>query len=129
MAWEGAKGIESPVGEGVEGVGLSWLSSSIFSFSVFMYVLCDVLHRSCLLGSFVTFCDVLFMFILRTQRKRVEIKMDTIFEHPVFDSTREKMKRLKETFGKALCTCFKCGATMFFLFQNRSGLPMKERLY
>ena len=71
MVWEGVGGVRSPVEEevggiveDVEGVDLSvgegvgsWLSSSIFSFSLFMYVSCDYLPRSCLLGSFVTFSD------------------------------------------------------------------------
>ena len=73
MAWKEVEGIELPVDEKVEGVELpveeevegvelpvgegvsSWLSSSIFSFNLFMYVSCDFLPRSCLLGSFVTF--------------------------------------------------------------------------
>ena len=45
MVWGGLEGVELPVEEGVEGVGLSiaegvgsWLSSSIFSFNLFMYV-------------------------------------------------------------------------------------------
>ena len=63
----GVEGVELPVGEGVEGVeeGVekvgSWLSFSIFSFSLFMYVSYDFLSHSCLLGSFVTFWDVLSM--------------------------------------------------------------------
>ena len=73
--------------------GGSWVSSCIFYFSLFVYVSCNFLPRSCLLRSFVTFCDVLSMFILRVQRKRVGASLDPIFEHPVFDSAREKMKR------------------------------------
>ena len=68
--------VELPKEEEVEGVGLSvgegvgsWLSSSIFSFSLFMYVSCDFLPCSCLLGSFVTFSDVLSMFILSKNGK------------------------------------------------------------
>ena len=75
MVWEGVEGMESPVEEevggveeGVRGVDLSvregvgrWLSSSIFSFSLFTYVSCDFLPRSCLSRSFVTFYDVLSM--------------------------------------------------------------------
>ena len=74
--WEGVEGIELPVEEEVEAVGLSigegvgsWLSSSIFSFNLFMYVSCDFLPRSCLLGSFVTFPDVLSVFILSKREK------------------------------------------------------------
>ena len=70
MVWGGVEGVELSVEEEVEGVGLSvgegvgsWLSSSIFSFNLFMYVSCDFLPRSWLLGSFVTFSNVLSMFI------------------------------------------------------------------
>ena len=90
MVWEGVEGVASPVEErvggvedGVESVGLSvgegvdsWVSSCIFYFSLFVYVLCNFLPRSCLLKSFVTFCDVLSMFILRVQRKRVGTSME-----------------------------------------------------
>ena len=83
MAGEGVEGVGSPVEEEVrgveegvervrlsvrEGIG-SWLSSSIFSFSLFMKVSCDVLPRSCLLGSFVTLSDVLSMFSLSKNGK------------------------------------------------------------
>ena len=68
--------VELPKEEEVEGVDLSvwegvgsWLSSSIFSFSLSMYVSCDFLPRSCLLGSFVTFSDILSMFILTKSGK------------------------------------------------------------
>ena len=54
----GGVGVELPIGEGVG----SWLSSSICSFNLFMYVSCNFLPRSCILGSFVTFCDVLSKF-------------------------------------------------------------------
>ena len=47
--------------------------------------------------------------------------MDPIFEYPVFDSAREKMKRfirhlekLQETFENSLYTCFKCGSNNVF---------------
>ena len=47
--------------------------------------------------------------------------MGPIFEHSVFDSAREKMKRFirqlenpKETFEKSLRTCFKCGSNNLF---------------
>ena len=47
--------------------------------------------------------------------------MDPIFEHPVFDSAREKMKRfirqlekLQEAFENLLYTCFKCGSNNIF---------------
>ena len=71
MVWEGVKGLELSVEEEVESVGLSvgegvgsWLSSSIFYFNLLMYISCDFLSRSCLSGSFVTFSDVLSIFIL-----------------------------------------------------------------
>ena len=47
--------------------------------------------------------------------------MDPIFEHPVFDSAMEKVKRVirhfekpQETFENSLCTCFKCGSNNVF---------------
>ena len=62
--------------------------------------------------------------------------MDPIFEHLVFDSSREKMKRFirqLEKHRKPLkthCTLVSyVEAVMFFLLQNRSGLLTKERLY
>ena len=83
MPWKRVEGVGSPVQEvvggveeGVEGVGPSvvegvgsWLSYIIFSFSLFMYVSCDFLHRSCLLGSFVTSSDAFSMFILSKNGK------------------------------------------------------------
>ena len=56
--------IELPVEEGIDS------SSSIFSFILFMYVSYDFLPRCCILGSFVTFCDVLSVFILRYTLKK-----------------------------------------------------------
>ena len=47
--------------------------------------------------------------------------MDPIFEHPVFDSTREKTKRVirqlekpREALENSLHTCFKCGGNKIF---------------
>ena len=47
--------------------------------------------------------------------------MDPIFEHPVFDSAREKMKRFirqleksQESLENSLYTCFKCGSNNVF---------------
>ena len=61
------------------------------------------------------------MFILRYKEKRVEARMDPIFEHPVFDCAREKMKRFikqlekpQETLENPLYTCFKCGSNKIF---------------
>ena len=82
MVSEGVVGVRLPVEEGVggveervEGVYLSVGEGAVgyllvfFSFSLFMYVSYDFLLRSYLLGSFVIFCDVLSMFILRYKRK------------------------------------------------------------
>ena len=90
MVWEGVEGIGSPVEEevggveeGVKGVDLSVeegvasrLSSSFFSFSLFMYVSCHFLPRSCLLGSFVTFSGVFAMFILSKKFARFRVRPD-----------------------------------------------------
>ena len=47
--------------------------------------------------------------------------MDPVFEHPVFDSAREKMKRFIRQLEKSqgalenlLYTCFKCGSSNVF---------------
>ena len=47
--------------------------------------------------------------------------MDPIFEHPIFDSGREKMKRFirhleksEKVLEKLLYTCFKCGSNNVF---------------
>ena len=47
--------------------------------------------------------------------------MDPIFEHPVFDSAREKMKHFitqlekpQEAFSGSLYTCFKCESNNIF---------------
>ena len=47
--------------------------------------------------------------------------MDPIFEHPIFDSARDKMKRFirqfeksQEAFENSLYTCFKCGSNNIF---------------
>ena len=47
--------------------------------------------------------------------------MDSIFEHPVFASAREKMKcfirqlvKAQETFENSLYACFKCGSIKIF---------------
>ena len=73
---EDVEGVELSVEEEVEDVGLcvgeevdSWLSFSIFSFNLLMYVPYDFLLRSCLPESFVTFCGVLAMFILGYKSK------------------------------------------------------------
>ena len=58
------KGVGSHVEEDVEDVG-DWLSSSIFSFSLFMRVSYDFLPCSTLLGSFIAFFDVFSMFYFK----------------------------------------------------------------
>ena len=47
--------------------------------------------------------------------------MDPIFEHPVFDSAKEKMKRfirqiekLQEPPENSMYTCFRCGSSNIF---------------
>ena len=47
--------------------------------------------------------------------------MDPIYEHPVFDSAKEKVKRAleqlkkpQETFDNSLYACFKCGSNNVF---------------
>ena len=66
-----------------------------------MYVSCDFLPRSCLLGSFVTFFHVLSMFYFKQKgKKKLKEKMDPIFEHPVFDSAKEKFQRAVEQLKK-----------------------------
>ena len=47
--------------------------------------------------------------------------MDPIFEHPIFNLAREKMKRAMEqlekprqAFSNSLYTCFKCGSNNVF---------------
>ena len=55
------------------------------------------------------------------KEKKVEREMDPIFQHPVFDSAREKVKYVikqlekpQETFEGSLYTCFKCGSNKIF---------------
>ena len=76
------------------------------------------------------------MFILGYKRKKFERKMHPIFEHPVFDSAREKVKRVVKLLEKpqeALedsCTLVSnVGATRYFPSQNRLGLLMRKRPY
>ena len=58
---------------------------------------------------------------LRTQGKNVERKMDSFFEHRIFDKAREKvlsfirqLEKPEETFESSLYTCFKCGSNKIF---------------
>ena len=53
--------------------------------------------------------------------KKVKTYRDPIFEHPVFDSTRERVKcvikqyeKPQEALEKSLYTCFKCGSSNIF---------------
>ena len=57
-----------------------------------------------------------FLFI-----QKINKNMDPIFEHPVFDSARERTKRfirqlekLQEAFENSLYFCFKCGSNNLF---------------
>ena len=45
----------------------------------------------------------------KVQRKRVEINMDLIPEHPVFE-----LEKLQEPLENSLYTCFKCGSHKIF---------------
>ena len=61
------------------------------------------------------------MLFFKEQRKRVETSIDPICEHPVFDSAREKLKRVirqlekeQEALENSLYTCFKCGSNKIF---------------
>ena len=65
---------------------------------------------------------------------KVERKMDPIFEHPVFDSAREKVKRairqLEKPPVKIYCTLVSnVVATRYFPSQSRLSLLMRERPY
>ena len=51
----------------------------------------------------------------------VKMNVDSIFEHPVFDSATESVKcvirqleKPQKTFENSLCTCFKCGSNNVF---------------
>ena len=61
------------------------------------------------------------MFIFRYKEKNLKQNVDPIFEHPVFDSAREKVKcvirqleKPRETFEKSLYSCFKCASNNVF---------------
>ena len=61
------------------------------------------------------------MFTLRYKEKKLKQNMDLIFEHPVFDSAKERVKcvirqleKPQETFEKSLYSCFKCGRNNVF---------------
>ena len=61
--------------------------------------------------------------------------MDSIFEHPVFDSAREKLKRVirqleksQETFENLLHTCFKCGRNKIFSIEKQVRSAAREHL-
>ena len=84
MPWEGVEGVGSPVQEmvggveeGVEGVGPSVVEGiGSFGYLLLFFLLASsclsrviFLHGSCLLGSFLTFSDVLSMFILSKNGK------------------------------------------------------------
>ena len=61
------------------------------------------------------------MFILRYKEKKVGTNMDLIFEHPDFDSARERVKcvikqleKRQEAPENSFYTCFKCGDNNIF---------------
>ena len=67
------------------------------------------------------------MFILRYKENKVETNMDPIFEHPVFHSAREKMKRFirqleksRETFENSMYICFKCSSNNIFFVAKQA---------
>ena len=76
VVWEGVEGVQLPVKKGAlsvgEGVG-NWSSSSICSYSLFMYVSFDFLPCSYLLGYFETFCDV-FPCLFEARMEKVNKK-------------------------------------------------------
>ena len=54
-------------------------------------------------------------------KENKQANMDPIFEQPIFDSAREKMKRFirqleksQENFENSFYTCFKCGGNNIF---------------
>ena len=62
--------------------------------------------------------------------------MDPLFQHPVFDSVRKKVKHAMRQLEKpperlenSLYTCFKCESKDIFYRKNRSALLMRERPY
>ena len=66
---------------------------------------------------FVLACPLGYLLFIQ----KVKRKMNPIFEHPVFDSAREKVKRFirqlekpKETFENLLYACLKCASNNFF---------------
>ena len=59
---------------------------------------------------------------------KVKRKMGPIFEHPIFDSAREKVKRVirqlkksQEALENSLYTCFKCGGSKIFSIARQSA--------
>ena len=61
--------------------------------------------------------------------------MDPIFEHPVLDSAREKMKHFIRQLEKSqdpwktrCALVLNVGTTIYFLLQNRSGLLMRKHV-
>ena len=66
-------------------------------------------------------CFSLSILVLRHKEKKVETNMDPIFEYPVFDWAREKMKRYitqlekpQKALENSLYTCFKRGSNKIF---------------
>ena len=100
--------------------------------SSFFSLLPSFLFNTKSTGIFISACPC---FIL-SKTEKINKKMDPIFEHPVFNSAREKLKRfiiqLKKSQEalKTRCTLVSnVVATIYFLLQNRSCLLMREHLY
>ena len=92
---------------------------------------------SCL-NTFWVICNFLWCFVqvyFKVQGKKVKTNMDLIFEHPAFNSSRERVKCVKVTWiatrniWKLVVRLIRMGATMYFPSQNRSVLLMNEHLY
>ena len=80
-------------------------------------------YASCLSTSsvFSNFVRCFVHVYFKVQWKKVKTYIDPIFEHPVFDSTRERVKcvikqyeKPQEALEKSLYTCFKCGSSNIF---------------
>ena len=64
----------------------------------------------------------------RNSSVNVKTNMDPIFEHPDFDSARERIKcvirqleKPQETFENSLYICFKCGKNKIFSIAKQVG--------
>ena len=92
----------------------SWMFFSCYYLFLFF---CHFLFNTKSTRKFISVCPLGYpLFIQKVKRK-----MDPIFEHPVFDSVREKMKcfimqheKSQEAFKNSLYICFKCGCSKIF---------------